>query len=110
MEVDAEQPSNSAVRTPFLPPLDSAGDLLPECVAYIRLLILLAALDAGKVQEVCSSELSKVLTFQAGEFAMATAETIASNNRRTMDQLAAKVIFYLARTYELQGRLAELRP
>jgi len=46
---------------------------------------------------------------QAGEFAMETAEMVSSYNRRTMDQLAAKVYFYLARAYELQGRLAELQ-
>jgi hypothetical protein len=27
-----------------------------------------------------------------------------------MDQIAAKIYFYLARAYELQDRLAELRP
>ena len=31
-------------------------------------------------------------------------------NRRTTDQLAAKVYFYLARAFEVQGRLAELHP
>lgn len=41
---------------------------------------------------------------------METAEMITSLNRRTMDAIAAKVYFYLARAYDLQGRLAELQP
>ncbi len=55
MEVDVEEPSTSAVKKPFSPPLDSTGDLLPECVVYIRLLILLAVLDASRVQEVSTT-------------------------------------------------------
>jgi 26S proteasome regulatory subunit N3 len=31
-------------------------------------------------------------------------------NRRSLDQLAAKVYFYYARFYEVAGRLAEIRP
>lgn len=41
---------------------------------------------------------------------METADLISSWNRRTMDQLVGKVWFYVARAYELQGRLAELQP
>lgn len=82
----------------YTAPVDSATqDLIPEGVVYLRLLLILAALDAGKVAE-------------AGAFAKETIELIQAANRRTMDQIAAKVYFYLARTYELQGRLAELRP
>ncbi|CAK9786175.1 putative 26S proteasome regulatory subunit [Cutaneotrichosporon oleaginosum] len=82
----------------YVVPLDAARqDLIPEGIVYLRLLIILAALDAGEVAE-------------AGAFAKATTEIIQTANRRTMDQIAAKVYFYLARTYELQGRLAELRP
>ncbi|KAK8864225.1 hypothetical protein IAR55_001471 [Kwoniella newhampshirensis] len=82
----------------FTPPIDgSTGDLLPEAVMYIRLLIILLNLDAGRIKE-------------AGDFALETTEIISSLNRRTMDQIAAKIWFYLARSYELQGRLAELQP
>ncbi|OCF36915.1 26S proteasome regulatory subunit N3 [Kwoniella heveanensis BCC8398] len=81
----------------YTPPVDASGDLLPEGVMYLRLLLILANLDAGKINE-------------AGEFALETTELISSLNRRTMDQIAAKVWFYLARSYELQGRLAELQP
>lgn len=41
---------------------------------------------------------------------METVEICGKANRRTLDQIAAKVYFYLARAYELQGRLAELQP
>ncbi|WVF71655.1 hypothetical protein IAT40_006463 [Kwoniella sp. CBS 6097] len=81
----------------YTPPVDASGDLLPEGVMYLRLLLILANLDAGKINE-------------AGVFALETTELISSLNRRTMDQIAAKVWFYLARSYELQGRLAELQP
>lgn len=40
---------------------------------------------------------------------METAEMVSSYGRRTMDQLAAKIYFYLARASEMQGRLAELQ-
>ncbi|ODO08966.1 26S proteasome regulatory subunit N3 [Cryptococcus wingfieldii CBS 7118] len=82
----------------FSPPLDSSSsDLIPEGVVYLRLLLLLKNLDAGNVKE-------------AGEFAEETAELVSSWNRRTMDAIAGKVWFYLARAYELQGRLSELQP
>ncbi|KAK4687212.1 26S proteasome regulatory subunit N3, partial [Tremellales sp. Uapishka_1] len=102
MEIDstpaAEEAAPAAVKKAFSPPIDAATqDLLPEGIVYLRLLILLSALDAGKVQE-------------AGDFAMETVELITANSRRTMDQLAAKIYYYLARSYELQGKLADLRP
>ena len=34
---------------------------------------------------------------------------IGQLNRRTLDQLAAKIYFYLARAYELMGRSPELQ-
>ncbi|RXK36841.1 26S proteasome regulatory subunit N3 [Tremella mesenterica] len=81
----------------YTPPLDpQTGDLIPEGVVYLRLLLVLLNLDAGRVVE-------------ATELAMETAEFCAAKNRRTMDQLAAKVFFYLGRGYELQGRLKELQ-
>ncbi|WVQ77238.1 hypothetical protein IAR50_006921 [Cryptococcus sp. DSM 104548] len=87
-----------APKKKFSPPLDSSSsDLIPEAIVYLRLLLLLKSLDAGKVKE-------------AGEFAEETAELVSSWNRRTMDPLAGKVWFYLARAYELQGRLSELQP
>ena len=40
---------------------------------------------------------------------MESVEMISKANKRTMDQLAAKMFFYLARAYELQGNLGELQ-
>ncbi len=42
---------SSKKSTPPIDPIDQ--DLLPECIVYLRLLLILANLDAGKVQEVC---------------------------------------------------------
>ena len=41
---------------------------------------------------------------------METAELVTMYGRRSLDQLAAKIHFYLARAFELQGRLSELQP
>ncbi|RKP36938.1 proteasome regulatory subunit C-terminal-domain-containing protein, partial [Dimargaris cristalligena] len=69
----------------------------PEVGVFLSLLVLVHLLDAKK--------------FDAG---LALATTLATQvmdlNRRTLDPLAAKLFFYLARFYELAGRLAELRP
>ncbi|WWC89523.1 uncharacterized protein L201_004447 [Kwoniella dendrophila CBS 6074] len=95
---DKEATTQSQPKKKFSPPLDSSGnELIPEGVMYLRLLLILLNLDAGN-------------TVEAGEFALETSEIISSLNRRTMDQIAAKVWFYLARSYELQGRLTELQP
>ena len=72
-------------------------DNIPEVIVYLRLLLILLDLDAGKVKE-------------AGEYAMETVEYAAKANKRTLDQITAKVYFYLARSYEIQGRLVELQP
>nr|ODN97792.1 26S proteasome regulatory subunit N3 [Cryptococcus depauperatus CBS 7855] len=90
--------TESVPKKKFVPPIDpSTGDLLPEGIVYIRLLLVLMNLDAGRVKE-------------AADFAMETADLIASWNRRTMDPLAGKVWFYIGRAYELQERLLELQP
>ncbi len=58
MDVDpAPTPSADPAPTPtpkkFSPPIDPKNqDLIPECIVYLRLLLILANLDAGKVQEV----------------------------------------------------------
>ncbi|WVQ82190.1 hypothetical protein IAT38_004318 [Cryptococcus sp. DSM 104549] len=97
-EAAADAPKAPAPKRKFVPPVDSAtGDLLPEGIVYLRLLLILATLDAGR-------------TVEAGDFATETADLISAWNRRTMDQLASKVWFYIARAYEIQGRLAELHP
>ena len=45
--------SATTIPKKFSPPIDPTNqDLLPECIVYLRLLLLLANLDAGKIQEV----------------------------------------------------------
>lgn len=100
---EASTSTSAATPAPAQPkkytaPVDPAtNDLIPEAVVYLRLLLILAAIDAGKIHE-------------AGEFALETANIVQQANRRAMDQIAAKIYFYLARAYEMQDRLAELRP
>lgn len=72
-------------------------DNIPENIVYLRLLLILLDLDNNKAKE-------------AGEYAMETVEYASKANKRTLDQITAKVFFYLARAYEIQGRLAELQP
>lgn len=59
MEVDSSAPAaeGTTVPTPkkkFVAPIYPAtGDLLPEGIVYLRLLLILANLDAGRIIEVC---------------------------------------------------------
>lgn len=59
MEIDSSIPAAEGTTAPtpkkkFVPPIYSAtGDLLPEGIVYLRLLLILANLDAGRVVEVC---------------------------------------------------------
>lgn len=39
-----------------------------------------------------------------------TVAKVQNLNRRTLDQLSARVYFYYTRFYELTGQLAEIRP
>lgn len=50
----AEAGTSPSPKKKFVPPIDPAtGDLLPEGIVYLRLLLILANLDAGRVVEVC---------------------------------------------------------
>lgn len=75
------------------------GDSLPEGDVYLRLLVILGLLDVNALNE-------------AADLALSTVQLISSLNRRSMDHLAAKVYFYLARVHELLGRdkEEEIRP
>ena len=56
------KPNGSGTETPppekakepkkFSPPLDASGDLVVECTVYLRLLLLLKAIDAKNIDEV----------------------------------------------------------
>ena len=54
--------------------------------------------------------MSQQLLLQGTELAKATVDQVEKLNRRTMDQLTAKVYFYYVRFHELTDKLAEIRP
>ncbi|GHJ84129.1 hypothetical protein NliqN6_0531 [Naganishia liquefaciens] len=75
----------------------SASEPLPEADVYVRLLVIVGLMDAKHVEE-------------AYAYAKETAAHVQALNRRSMDHLAAKVYFYLARCAELLKREDEARP
>ncbi|CAO3678381.1 unnamed protein product [Umbelopsis vinacea] len=70
---------------------------LPEIEIYLNLLVMIYLLDNSKFE-------------QGTELAKATVDQVEKLNRRTMDQLTAKVYFYYVRFHELTDKLAEIRP
>ncbi|RIB23000.1 proteasome regulatory subunit C-terminal-domain-containing protein [Gigaspora rosea] len=79
---------------------DSGKDnppILPEIDLYLHLLLMIYLLDKQE--------------FEKGiQLSNETIAKIQSLNRRTLDQLSARVYFYYARFYELTGNLAVIRP
>ncbi|KAF9428623.1 26S proteasome non-ATPase regulatory subunit [Podila epigama] len=69
----------------------------PEVDVYLHLLVMIFLLDQSQYEK--GIQLSN-----------ATVKNVQELNRRSLDQLAAKVYFYFARFYEVTGRLAEIRP
>ncbi|KAI9310501.1 proteasome regulatory subunit C-terminal-domain-containing protein [Dichotomocladium elegans] len=76
---------------------ETKATVLPEVDVYLHLMTLIYLLDQNKLNE-------------GLELANKTVTKMHDLNRRTLDQLAARVYFYHARFYELTGRLAEIRP
>ncbi|KAI7881671.1 hypothetical protein K492DRAFT_176914 [Lichtheimia hyalospora FSU 10163] len=72
-------------------------NILPEVDMYLHLMTMIYLLD--------QNELEKGM-----ELAGKSVEKLVKLNRRTMDQLAARIYFYHARFYELTDRLADIRP
>ncbi|CAB3377756.1 Hypothetical predicted protein [Cloeon dipterum] len=74
----------------------SSTPLLTEVDTYIHLLVLLRLLDTNKCQEAvqCSTILMN---------------KVASQNRRTIDLIAAKSYYYHSRAYELTNQLNQIR-
>ncbi|KAJ1037327.1 hypothetical protein NDA11_006202 [Ustilago hordei] len=68
----------------------------PELVAYLRLLTLVHLIDNKKLDA-------------ASDEAVASISTITTHNRRTLDHLAAKTIFYLGRAEELKAEQAKAK-
>ncbi|CAG8738912.1 21966_t:CDS:10, partial [Racocetra persica] len=79
---------------------DSGKDnppILPEIDLYLHLLMMIYLLD--------KQEFDKGI-----QLSNETIAKIRSLNRRTLDQLSARIYFYYARFYELTGNLAVIRP
>lgn len=74
----------------------SSLPLLPELDVYFHLLLLLYLIDLNKYEAAvkCSDLLM---------------QKILSQNRRTLDLLASKCYFYHARSYELVGKLDQIK-
>lgn len=84
-EIDTSTRARSAIKSP-----------VPEVDAYIHLLILVRLIDTNKLEEAarCSQSLMGKIT---------------SQNRRTIDLIAAKCYFYHSRVAELTDKLDSIR-
>lgn len=86
--------ASAAAPAPYSKPSQRQPEAQPELVAYLRLLTLVHLLDNKKL-DAASAE------------AVASISTINQQNRRTLDHLAAKTIFYLGRAEELKAEHAK---
>jgi 26S proteasome regulatory subunit N3 len=75
---------------------DKLAAAAPEVETYVSLLVLTTALREGRVTE-------------AVDLSSALLQRVVSFNRRTLDVLAAKVVFYYSLAYERAGRIGETR-
>jgi 26S proteasome regulatory subunit N3 len=71
--------------------------MIPEGDAYIKLLTQVVLLDSNRLQD-------------GAHFSASVVEDIHAQNRRSLDQIGAKILFYYARFYELLDDLASIRP
>lgn len=94
------QSSSSVTATPATPATATKTKLpsivLPEVDLYLNLLVLLFAIDRTKYEK----------ALQLSEKMM---EKIVSQNRRSLDLIAAKCYFYYGRINELSGKLDQIR-
>ncbi|XP_065573527.1 importin-9-like isoform X2 [Artemia franciscana] len=74
----------------------STSPLLPEVDVYFHLLLLLRLLDTGKHKE-------------AADLSDALMQKVISQNRRSLDTLAARCYFYYQRSFELIGQMDKAR-
>jgi 26S proteasome regulatory subunit N3 len=75
---------------------DKLAAAAPEVETYVSLLVLTTALREGRGSE-------------AVDLSSALLQRVVSFNRRTLDVLAAKVVFYYSLAYERAGRIGETR-
>ncbi|XP_035658696.1 26S proteasome non-ATPase regulatory subunit 3-like [Branchiostoma floridae] len=96
-ESHASTPSSS-VSTPSTRPRSSRPPptYVPEVEVYIQLLVVVHLIDTKRLDDALQCSESLV-------------QKIIGLNRRSMDALAAKSLFYHARVYELMGQLSQVR-
>lgn len=82
-----EAPSDETVAPPKTG--GARAEALPECVAYLRLLVVVYLLDQPEKRA------------QSMELCAEALDDVVKQNRRSLDLLGAKLIFFLARCYEL---------
>ena len=73
-----------------------ARKIIPEGDAYIQMLTQLVLLDSNRLEE-------------GAQFSTSLVNDVHSQNRRTLDQIGAKIFFYYSRFYELLDQLASIR-
>ena len=70
--------------------------IIPEGDAYIQMLVQLVLLDSNRLEE-------------GAHFSTSLVNDVHAQNRRTLDQIGAKIFFYYSRFYELLGQLSSIR-
>lgn len=93
---DAKDAKSASAPVALSKPTPRQPEAQPELVAYLRLLTLVHLID------------SKQLDAASNE-AVASISAITAQNRRTLDHLAAKTIFYLGRAEELKAEAAKAK-
>ncbi|KAL0482455.1 26S proteasome subunit Rpn3 [Acrasis kona] len=94
METDS-QPEQSTP-TPSTTTPQQPKQVLPEVEAFLHLLTVLFLIDSKQYQV-------------AQQAANDLVESLQSQNRRTLNLIGAKALFYYARTYELLGNASAIR-
>lgn len=86
-------------------------NVLPEVEIYLTLLVIIFLLDKKRTEKVWQSASDFTFILIQASLMTASAMTrIQLLNRRTMDSLAAMMLFYHSLFFERQNKMAECRP
>ncbi len=97
MDTDESSSSSTGASSRLRGAKSALTPLLPEVDCYLHLLVLLHLLDRpGRAR-------------RAVECADALAKKILSQNRRSLDHIAARAYYYYMRAYEAAGEIAKIR-
>lgn len=94
-----DQPSESEQATSVFRMRSSKAaqtPLLPEQDVYFHLLLLISLIDTGRHQD--AVQVSDIIL-----------EKLSRQNRRTLDLIAARCYFYYTRSYELAGKINQIK-